>query len=111
MYFFYSASLVLKLLRAFFWLDLPLRIMASVSCLPTRIIGIEAGHGVLEYHRDLIAAKLMEILLAHLEKILSVVYYLAAVDYGVAARMPIIARLVTDFPLPDSPTRARVSPR
>ena len=60
--------------------------MASVSCLPTRIIGIEAGHGVLEYHRDLIAAKLMEILLAHLEKILSVVYYLAAVDYGVAGK-------------------------
>ncbi len=48
--------------------------------------GIETRHRVLKDHRNLISAKLVELLLGNLHKILSVVDYLSAVFYRVACK-------------------------
>ena len=50
--------------------------------------GIEAGHGILEYHGDFVAADLVKILFADFHQILSVVDDLAALFDGVARENP-----------------------
>ena len=104
------ASLVLKLLRLERWLTLPFKIIASVSCLPTRIMGLRLDMG---------SWKIMAILSPRiLWNSSSEIFKRSLPSYKISppstmallASMPIIARLVTDLPEPDSPTMASVSP-
>jgi hypothetical protein len=72
---------------------------------------VEAGHRLLEDHRDLVAADAAHLALALLDQVLALEEHLAAaMRPGGTGISRITERLVTDLPEPDSPTTPSVSP-
>ena len=72
---------------------------------------VERGERVLEDHRDLRAPDLAAPLLRDLQHVLAAKRISPPVTKpGGVSRMPMMACAVTDFPEPDSPSTARVSP-
>ena len=105
-----ALNMVFMSLRLCFLEALFLRSIASVSCLPILIIGFRLDSGSWKTIAILSPRTLWNSSSGVFIRSLSPYSILPPSLMALPARIPMMARLVTDLPEPDSPTIARVSP-
>ena len=87
------------------------RWIASSSCQPIGVDRVQRRHRVLEDHRDLVAADLAQLRLGQARAGRGRRTSTSPDVAAVFGRSPMIVRLVTDLPEPDSPTMPSTLPR